>query len=84
MLVQRVAQASGHLGYESGNSLSWDLLCGDPRPTLLTAASLSPADVTFAFLSWVSCLDRHSKLGSQSNTCPQVPQTSRGRSCLFL
>ena len=84
MLVQRVTQASGHLGYESGSSLRWDLLCGDPRPTLLTPASLSPTDVTFAFLFWVSRLDLPSQLASQSDTCPQVPQTSRGRSCLSL
>lgn len=83
MLVQRLAQASGHLGYESGSSLSWPLLCGDPRPALLTPASLSPTDVTFAFpLPGSPCLDRLSNWPLSRTLVPKSPRPQREK--LFL
>lgn len=82
MLVQRLAQASGHLGYESGGSLSWPLLCGDPTPTLLTPASLSPTDVTFVFPSWVSCLDRRSHWPLRRTLVPESPRP-QGEEAVF-
>lgn len=83
MLVQRLAQASGHLPSES-EALSWPLLCGDPQTRLFSHCAIFVSNRCDICIPFLGLLPGPPLTGLSVNPCAQVPPDLKGKKLFFL